>query len=62
MLNLCFGGDHQPTARVIAGKLGINRNAVQDCLERAAAARLLWPLASAGLTDEAQEKLLLPLG
>ena len=60
VLDLRFYGDTQPTPRVIAGKLNVSRDAVQDCLVRAAQARLIWPLASAELTDEALARLLLP--
>jgi hypothetical protein len=48
------------SVRVIAGKLNVSQGAVQDCLTRAAAVGLLWPLASAALTDEALEMLLSP--
>jgi hypothetical protein len=48
------------SVRVIAGKLNVSQGAVQDCLTRAADAGLLWPLASAALTDEALERLLSP--
>ena len=60
VLQMHFGVDiyARASVRVIAGKLNVSREAVQDCLTRAAAAGLLWPLASAALTDEALERLL----
>lgn len=48
------------SVRVIAGKLNVSQGAVQDCLTKAADAGLLWPLASAALTDEVLERLLAP--
>jgi hypothetical protein len=60
VLHQHFCGHAHASTRVIAGKLTLSRSAVQDCLTRAAAVGLLWPLSPAGLTDEALERLLLP--
>jgi hypothetical protein len=60
VLQMRFGGDIHTNLRVIAGKLGVSHAAVIDCLARAEAASLLWPLSAAALTDEALERLLSP--
>jgi hypothetical protein len=62
ILQMHFGVDiyARGSLRIIAGKLNVSREAVQDCLTRAADTGLLWPLEAEALTDEALEGLLSP--